>query len=230
MTSPSDQAAPAGYLGDQYAAKDESYYTGARSDYIAALATGPNAAILEIGCGDGATGALALREGKCGSYVGIEMFEPMARRAREALTQVHIGNVETMELPYPPGHFDALIMSEVLEHLVDPEAVVKRLVALLKPGAAVFASSPNIANWRIVRNLLLGRFDPTESGIMDRTHLRWFTPRSFRRMFEKAGIEVIHLEALGAPRSPGLLRRLLGRRFGHLLWGQINLHGRKRSA
>ena len=216
-----------GYLSEQYRTKHAAYYSGARADYVAALPDNPAAAVLELGCGNGATGAMALRDGKCGTYVGIEMFEPMAREAQAVLTQVHIGNVETMALPYQPRTFDALIMSEVLEHLVDPDAVLRRLAGLLKPGARVYASSPNISYWRVIRELILGRFDYTDSGPMDRTHLRWFTPRSFRAMFEASGIEVDRLGALGEDTQGRLVRMLLHWRFGHLFWGQINLHGHR---
>jgi SAM-dependent methyltransferase len=211
-----------------YGAKPQSYYTKPRADYVDLLPQDPNASILELGCGDGATGALALRNGKCGSYVGIEMFVPMAERAREVLTSVHVGNVENMELPYAAASFDALILSEVLEHLVDPQAVLNRLAVLLRPGALVFASSPNIAHWSNILGLCLGRFEYTESGMMDRTHLRWFTPASFAAMFEAAGVKVDRVAPLNRlGRRAKLLRFLLGRRFDAVWFYQINLHGHR---
>lgn len=216
------------YLGVAYAAKDDSYFGGARADYVGILPPDPRARILELGCGDGATGALALREGKCSEYVGIEMFAPMARRAEERLTRVHAGNVDEIDLPYAPGYFDALIMSEVMEHLVDPDATLRRLVALVRPGGLIMASSPNVAHWRIVKALLVGRFDYTDAGPMDRTHLRWFTPRSYAAMFEGAGVTVDRVGPLGplAGRQR-LLGALLGPRLRHLLYYQISLVGRR---
>lgn len=217
------------YLEGDYAGKRDDYFGSARADYVAELPANPEAAILELGCGNGATGALALAQGKCGTYVGIEMFEPAAADARKVLTHVHLGDVATLDLPYPPGTFDALICSEVIEHLVDPEPVLKKLVALLKPGGMVFASSPNVAHWRIIAGLIRGRFDYQEFGAMDRTHLRWFTPRSYRALFEAAGVEVCRTKRLvpiaGIKR---LVLGLLGRPFGHLLWYQIDLRGRRR--
>lgn len=216
------------YLIESYAAKDPSYYGNPRSDYVAALPVNRDAAILELGCGNGATGLLALREGKCGRYVGIEMFEPMARRAEEVLTAVHVGNVETLSLPYEPGTFDALIMSEVLEHLVEPDVVLRRLVQLLKPGGRVFASSPSIAHWRPIWDLIQGRFDYQDKGLMDRTHLRWFTPTSFRRMFEEAGVTVDSLRPYVAVSKPKqFVFNLLGPRFAHLSISQMNVHGHR---
>jgi 2-polyprenyl-3-methyl-5-hydroxy-6-metoxy-1,4-benzoquinol methylase len=217
------------YLASAYAAKDGAYFGGARTDYVARLPVNPQACIVELGCGDGATGALALREGKCREYVGIEMFEPAARTARTRLTTVHVGNVDEVCLPYKEGYFDALIMSEVLEHLVDPQATLNRLARLVKPGGYVMGSSPNIAHWRIVKDLISGRFDYTETGAMDRTHLRWFTPTSYAELFEKAGIGVVQVGPL-APLAgrQRLLGTLLGSRLRHLLYYQINVIGRRK--
>jgi ubiquinone/menaquinone biosynthesis C-methylase UbiE len=216
------------HLAAEYAGKSTVYYGNARKDYVALLPSDPSASILELGCGNGATGALALHEKKCSRYVGIEMFEPMARMAEEVLTKVHQGNVESMSLPYPAQSFDVLILSEVLEHLVDPETTLRSLTRLLKVGGRVFASSPNVAHYKIIRNLLLGRFDYLESGPMDKTHLRWFTPRSFARMFEQADIVVDHLAPHPVPSvKRALAMSLVGPRLSHIFWSQINLHGHR---
>jgi|SRR5579863_2006232 len=216
---------PSGYLKERYSEKGGSYFAKARHDYVLELDTNPQAAILELGCGNGANGALALRERKCGSYVGIEMFEPAALEARGVLTNVHIGNVESIELPYAAGSFDALICSEVIEHLTDPRPTLRRLVALLRPGGRVFASVPNISHWRIVFRLVAGEFNYEEEGAMDQTHLRWFTPNSFKRLFEECGVAVDRVKPIGAAyaRVPWAYYLPLG----HLLWYQIDLRGHR---
>ena len=86
-----------------YDLKDDSYFAMARNDYVAELPANPEAAILEIGCSNGATGALALAEGRCGRYCGVELFEEPAAVARERLTEVVVGDVEELELPWPRG-------------------------------------------------------------------------------------------------------------------------------
>lgn len=214
-----------------YRGKDPAYYSSARHDYVESLPADPGAKILELGCGNGATGLMALRAGKCGEYIGIELFRPMAEIASTVLTHVHIGDVHQLELPYPEGSFDVLIMSEVLEHLVDPDATLARLVKLLKPGGLVLASSPNISHWPIIRDLVLGRFDYAEAGPMDRTHLRWFTPASFKRMFEAAGVVVDRIEPIEGKRALRwrIINRMLSRRFRHLTTYQINLRGHRAS-
>lgn len=210
-------------LSEAYSVKDASYYGNARVDYVECMPDNPQAAVLELGCGNGATGALALRRGKAGRYVGIELFEEMAAQADKVLTTTHLGDVERITLPYSPSTFDALILSEVLEHLVDPEATLRRLAALLKPGALVLASSPNISHWKNLVNLAQGHFRYTDSGMMDRTHLRWFTPESFRELFENVGVKVDRLAPLN-----GLNRweRLVSwTPFAPIVYFQIDLHG-----
>ena len=210
-----------------YQDKDPVYFDRPRTDYVEALPEDSSAKILELGCGAGATGALAISRGKCATYVGVELVPEQAAIAATRLSTVHAGAVEDVELPYAPGSFDALICSEVLEHLVDPQSVVIRLVRLLKPGGLVFASSPNIAHHRIIRSLILGRFDYADQGVMDRTHLQWFTPRSFRRLFENAGVVV---DWLGPVNTTARLPRLAGSApFAHLTWVQIDLRGHVRA-
>lgn len=222
-------SANAGILYDAYTAKESAYYAGARADMVAHLPENPKAAILEIGCGTGATGRLALAQGKCGRYVGIELFEAAAREARGVLSEVVVGDVERITLPWPRGSFDALILSEVLEHLVSPWTVLGRLAPLVRPGGLVMASSPNVAHYRVIAELLRGRFDLDDKGVFDRTHLRWFTPRTFARLFEQSDFAVEHVGPLVpfAARTR-FLSALSGGRLDHLFTRQINLRARKR--
>ena len=220
----------ADYLRDSYKTKTDEYFTSAQRDYVARLPIDDSARVLEIGCGNGATGALALASGKCGTYVGVEMFEPMAQIAAKTITRVHIGNVENMVLDYPVAHFDALICSEVLEHLVDPYSTLVRLVKLIRPGGLVLASSPNISHYLIIANLLRGKFEYSEAGAMDRTHLRWFTPPGYRQMFENANVETLHLQRLAADKV-GMARKLLDmvpKPIGYLFWRQSDFIGQVR--
>jgi 2-polyprenyl-3-methyl-5-hydroxy-6-metoxy-1,4-benzoquinol methylase len=205
-----------------YHAKPDAYFEGARADFVARLPDNPEASILEIGCAFGLTGELALARGKCGRYVGVDISEHAAAAASGRLSDVLVGNVETMDLPFAPASLDALIMSEVLEHLIDPWKVLARLRPLLRPGALVMASSPNIAQTRLVLSLLKGRWDLEDRGPMDRTHMRWFTPATYREMFEQAGFRVTESYPLLKPSAKArLANRLAGGRIEHLFWRQI---------
>jgi 2-polyprenyl-3-methyl-5-hydroxy-6-metoxy-1,4-benzoquinol methylase len=209
-----------------YASKSDAYFAGARADLVGLLPNNPTAAILEIGCGDGRTGELALAVGKCATYCGVELLDRAARHASERLTEVVVGDVQSVNLPWAPKTFDAVIMSEVLEHLVDPWAALRRLRPLLKSGAIVLASSPNSAHYKVILMLLRGEWKTEDSGPMDRTHLRWFTPRSYRRMFESCGFAVDRVSSVGPLgwKAKALTRLTFGAAF-HLLTRQVNLRG-----
>ena len=207
-----------------YDLKDASYFAMARHDYVAALPDDPEASILEIGCANGATGALALARGKCRRYCGVELVPESAAAARERLTEVVEGDVEQLALPWPSESFDGLILSEVLEHLRDPWALLERLRPLLRPGALVPASTPNVAHREIVAMLIRGRWELRSYGPLDATHLRWFTPATLRQAFEGAGYVVDTVGPLGALGSgSAILDRLLRGRLRHLWHRQIDL-------
>jgi 2-polyprenyl-3-methyl-5-hydroxy-6-metoxy-1,4-benzoquinol methylase len=209
---------------EAYSTKSSQYFASARRDYVAELPSKPHGSILEIGCGEGGTGALALSEGKCEGYYGVELFPPVAERAKQKITQVVVGNVEELELPWKPETFDALILSEVLEHLVDPWATLRKIRPLLKPEALVFASSPNIAHFKVLRMLLRGNWDLADLGTMDRTHLRWFTPKAYQALFESSGYIVSSVrEHAPLGRKARFASAISFGRFRHLFISQIDL-------
>lgn len=209
-------------LSRSYEAKHQRYFSGVRKDLIDRLGVDPNRAILEIGCGDGSTGAYAKQQGKCGLYVGVELVPAAASAAKTAIDRVYNANIENFDIPETPGSFDVLIAGEVLEHLVDPWAALKRLRDYLCPGALAMASSPNVAHYSTIRMLLRGEWTLTDSGRMDRTHLRWFTPKSYGEMFQACGFEIVSTEPLSefGPRAK-LVNKLTAGRLEHLFIGQI---------
>jgi 2-polyprenyl-3-methyl-5-hydroxy-6-metoxy-1,4-benzoquinol methylase len=211
-----------------YAAKPHGYFLGARADFISELPVNLQARILEIGCGEGGTGSLALEQRRCGTYCGVELFPSAADKAKDRISEVVVGNIEETDLPWPGEHFDVLILSEILEHLVDPWTVLKKLHPLLKPGARVFASSPNVANYRIIRMLMRGEWNLTDMGLMDRTHLRWFTPRSYRDLFESCGYAVDSVGQVGTLSSKAKVLSLMSfGRLRHLFITQLNLRAHR---
>lgn len=214
-------------LTPSYEHKEQQYFSGIRSDLIDRLAPDSNRAILEIGCGDGATGAYAKESHRCGTYVGVELVPSAAALAETRIDRVYSGNIENLDLSEPRGSFDVLIAGEVLEHLVDPWAVLRRLSAYLRPGAIVFASSPNVAHYSVILMLLKGDWTLADKGRMDRTHLRWFTPKSYAGMFEDCGFGVVSVEPLRKPSlAARLISKLSGGRLEHLFISQIVVVGR----
>jgi 2-polyprenyl-3-methyl-5-hydroxy-6-metoxy-1,4-benzoquinol methylase len=215
-------------LAPSYDHKEQPYFAGVRSDLIDRLAPDRHRAILEIGCAEGSTGAYAKNEGKCGLYVGVELFPSAASIAASRVDRVYTANIETFDLPEPRESFDVLIAGEVLEHLVDPWAVLRRLRTYLRPGGLVMASSPNVSHYSVIVMLLKGHWTLADSGRMDRTHLRWFTPRSYTDMFRSCGFEVLSTEPLRAPGyAAKLAAKLSGGRLEHLFISQIVVVGKK---
>ena len=224
--APSNQ--PVATIQAIYDSKPDSYFANARNDIVQILTTGADAAILELGCGAGGTGRAALAAGKARRYVGLELNPTAAAAASQHLSEVLVGDVEALDLAPLHGAFDALIISEVLEHLTDPWTTLGRLAECLKPGGHVYASSPNIAHWSVIRGLLAGRFEYAEKGVMDRTHLRWFTPDSYRDLFRSAGLEVLSVRPVTPLRSRSrVVDRLTGGRLRHLLFTQIMVVARR---
>jgi SAM-dependent methyltransferase len=220
-----EPASPAEQL---YAGRRAQYFAGARRPFVDVLPANPTGRILEIGCGNGDTSAYAKQSGKCAWACGVELCAEPATIARTKIDRVIVGDVESIDFGIPDASLDAVLMSEVLEHLVDPWAVVRRLHPLLRPGGVVVAGSPNVAHRSVVWGLLRGDFDYEPEGVMDRTHLRWFTPRTYRRMFEEAGFVVDAVEPASAPRLRSRIVNALT--FGasrHLFMTQIVLRAHK---
>jgi O-antigen biosynthesis protein len=172
----------------------------------------PPGRVLDVGC---STGYLAERLQQRGSTViGIDMDERAAELARRFCEAVYVGDIETMELPFEPESFDAVVCGDLIEHLRDPQGVLARLRPLLRPGGRLVLSTPNIANWAMRLSLLFGRFRYTEWGILDRTHTRLFTRKTLRECLEAAGYRIqvfdhtVPVPVLSTPRVEGLAHRL----------------------
>jgi SAM-dependent methyltransferase len=141
-------------------------------------------------------GAAYLRRNPAASYLGIEIDPASAALAAGRLTQLHIGDAETDPMPFDaPDGVDCLIYGDVLEHLRDPWALLRRQAEFLNPGGTVLVCMPNVEHWTMALKLLNGGFDYAESGILDRTHLRWFTPRTMGAALRQAGLELADLTA-----------------------------------
>jgi 2-polyprenyl-3-methyl-5-hydroxy-6-metoxy-1,4-benzoquinol methylase/uncharacterized coiled-coil protein SlyX len=148
----------------------------------------PNSRVLEFGCATGyMSEVLASRRG-C-SVVGIEVVPAAAEIARHRCEKVVVGDAETLDLREALGgdRFDAILFADVLEHLRDPAALLKRVQPFLAEGGSVIASIPNVAHGSVRLALLGGEFRYRELGLLDNTHLRFFTRESIQDLFEESG-------------------------------------------
>jgi 2-polyprenyl-3-methyl-5-hydroxy-6-metoxy-1,4-benzoquinol methylase len=128
-------------------------------------------------------------------FWGIEGMPQAAAVARERYVEVLLGNLNEYRDFRIDRKFDVIVLADVLEHLLSPLDVLSWVNGLLAPGGRVILSLPNIANWLIRLRLLVGRFDYEETGILDRTHLHFYTYSSARRMVADAGLNVISCRA-----------------------------------
>ena len=172
--------------------KNPLYYFSVRDDLIRLIP--PQAQrILEVGCAGGMTGK-ALREKGVEEIVGIEIDEVVAQQGRPYYDQLIVGDVEKVRLPFEKEHFDCIIYGDVLEHLVNPWQVLKSHHLFLKKGGSIICSIPNIRHYRIIKKLILkGKWEYTDDGILDRSHLRFFTLDSIQKMLKEAGFEIKEL-------------------------------------
>jgi len=180
-----------------YQEKTAEYFANVRREILPLLPA--NAArIFEVGCGAGDTLYFLKRHSKCCWAGGIELFHHAAENAREKLDLVLEGSIEDPTLSLDNESIDVILCLDVLEHLIDPWAVICRLHAWLKPGGMLICSIPNVRNFRVVLPLLfLGRWRYTQYGILDRTHLRFFTKESAIALVECSGLLVDTVRSTG---------------------------------
>jgi methionine biosynthesis protein MetW len=145
--------------------------------------------VLDIGCGTGAVTAIVNRD-KRNEVCGIEPDPARATHARTHGIEVYDGELdETFRNRHAP--FDVVVLADVLEHVAAPAQLLDRAAGILKPGGLVLLSVPNVAHWTVRLSLLCGRFDYTETGIFDATHLRWFTRKTIVALCRNCGLDVL---------------------------------------
>lgn len=167
------------------APKPDGYYANDRADIVAALPR-PLGRVLDVGCGEGGTSG-PLRRAGAEWISGVEVHAPSAARARALLDEVLEGPAEAV-LADATGPFDTILVYDVLEHLVDPAAVLRAIREVARPGARLHVSVPNARHFSLVRDLVLrGTFGYADWGHRDSTHLRWFTHADIEALLRSTG-------------------------------------------
>ena len=123
-------------------------------------------------------------------YYGVELHPPSAEIAATKLDKVFTGAVEDIDLSSLEGTVDCIVYGDVLEHLVDPWASLRANLKLLKPDGKIAACIPNVQHWSLLQHVLKGYWVYSEHGLLDRTHLRFFTLHSIMTMFADTGYQV----------------------------------------
>lgn len=175
---------------------DLTYSCEARSSIIEMIDKDRNESleVLELGCALGSTLNRIRFSWPCSSVHGIEYVDGAAKIAGSIIDVIQ-GDVESMDIPYDKGQFDYIICADVLEHLRNPEETIKRFLPCLKDDGHFIISIPNVRYYAVCMMLMQhGRFDYAESGILDRTHLRFFTRSTAIEMLENCGLEVLEIK------------------------------------
>jgi 2-polyprenyl-3-methyl-5-hydroxy-6-metoxy-1,4-benzoquinol methylase len=169
--------------------KDDSYYVLSRPELKQLLPKSlTGMTILEIGCG---AGNFIHNISSCKEYWGVEPNYAMAQQAKKKLNFVLIGSFREVETKIPPNNFDLIVCNDVIEHMDDVDYFLALIKTKLKRNGSIIGSVPNVRFIENILRFLIQRdWKYTEWGILDKTHLRFFTEKSLHRLFLQNGYKI----------------------------------------
>lgn len=187
--------------------------------------------VLDVGCGDGQFGHLLKSRYDVEAW-GIEILEDVADKAKTRMDKVLVGDIEAEELILPCDYFDCVVFNDILEHLRNPWIVLKRIHRNLRKTGCVVASIPNVRYYRNMKELLIHKdWEYADAGVMDKTHLRFFTIKSIRNLFERCEFQVVLIKGIKGAEFPwkiGLLNSLLFNALDDMRYMQFVCVARKK--
>jgi O-antigen biosynthesis protein len=198
--------------------------TGARRELLERVTS--RATVLDIGCWSGSMGAFLIRH-RNAQVDGVEPDQLMAAEAHRHYRHVWVSQIETILehlVSEQEGSYDCLLFLDVLEHLANPEEVLRRSRRLLRPGGMALVSIPNVAHWSLRVDLARGRWTYRENGLLDRTHLQFFTQLTAAELMVAAGWTILWrgCDVDGRPLLPQTIRaQRLMRRWPRLFGVQF---------
>ena len=206
---------------------DPQYHQNPRVEIASFLNDAPGV-VLDIGCGGGATGKLIKEKFPGTRVIGIELNPNAAAYARGFLDDVICASIEDVDLARHVGDvtIGTVLLLDVLEHLYDPWRALVHIRSWLAPATRVLASVPNIRNLANLDELAAGRWEYGPHGVLDVTHIRFFTRDTLRRLFEETGYAVTRLEPLTQP--AWIDRFVIARRPGRLVTHNLSIAFRNR--
>lgn len=189
MSEPSD---PQDSLRADYASKSLGYFQNARTEMLDLVPLSCRT-VLDVGCGSGVFGKCLQKRQSCEVW-GVEPEPKCLPEAAENLHKVLPGYFQT-GLPLPARYFDCIVFNDVLEHMLDPAAALEFAMTLLSEQGVIVASIPNIGHFPILWKLAVrGEWTYRPGGILDKTHLRFFTRSSIKDLFAQAGMAIETLQ------------------------------------
>ncbi|HID45263.1 MAG TPA: class I SAM-dependent methyltransferase [Chromatiaceae bacterium] len=216
-----------------YAEKREGYFQEVRQDVLEAIPlSNRKGSLLEIGAGGCRTLVYAKEKGFAEAVYGIDIMDckPDAD-VQKKLNGLAIGDIQAMENLFDGMAFDVILCPDVLEHLVDPYSVVRKLREWLKEDGVVVASLPNINYWRVIFGIILkNTFSYSDRGVLDRSHLRFFARKDVEALFSENGFQVLAVSTNTGGWRGRIAQRLTGWLVGRFLAYQYIVVARPASA
>ena len=186
-----------------YEEKTEVYFRGERPELQARFpeTSGP---VLDVGCGAGGFGEyLKHRFGTDLEVWGIEPTSEPAQQAGDRLDRIFAMPVEPAIVKLPDAYFDVIVFNDSLEHMVDPGLVLKQLATKLTPAGRIFACIPNVRYYRVLYDLFFRKdWVYQDEGVLDRTHLRFYTRAGIVRLFAESGYEIKEVQGIRCVLKP----------------------------
>jgi methionine biosynthesis protein MetW len=193
-------------------------------DRLAIEQVPPGSTVLDIGCATGFMGEYLIKEKDC-RVIGADIRKDELKIAKKKFTSEVFAdieqpkNIEKVLKKNEMNKFDVILATSTIEHLKNPEKFLQICKKLLKSKGRLIISTPNIAHWSIRISLLKGKFDYSEYGILDNTHLHFFTNHTFRQLFTDNGykVEKLFIDPVGGgyPRISRMLSKIFPNLFAY---------------
>lgn len=152
-----------------------------------------NKKVLDLGCNTGLLGEVLIKNKKCIVY-GADYSEKAIKIAKNKLNKAVVCDLEK-DIPFENEKFDIIVLADILEHLKYPEELLKKIKVLLKEDGIIITSIPNVANIHIRFHLLFGNWNYKKSGILDQTHLKFFTEKTIKKLFLNSDYKILDIDS-----------------------------------
>ncbi|MGY3793719.1 class I SAM-dependent methyltransferase [uncultured Aquimarina sp.] len=183
-----------------YDNKPDNYFNNTRHEMLDFLPKNTKT-LLDVGCGEGAFASMIKEKFQTETW-GIELMKEEGEKAKKLLDKVFIGEVEGFIDELPDDYFDTIYFNDVLEHLVDPYVVLEKMKSKLSKDGVIISSIPNMRYHSALKNLVLNKnWEYEDHGIMDKTHLRFFTGKSIANMYTRLGYKIITHKGINKTKS-----------------------------
>lgn len=175
--------------------KNNNYYSYKRPEMLNFIPGNPKK-ILDVGCGEGSF-SISMKKKFNAEVCGVEINPEVAKVAQKNIDKVLVGDILKVIDDIPNSYFDCIVFNDVLEHMIDPYAVLTKIKVKLAPEGVIVCSIPNVRHISVLKKLLInGDWKYEDCGILDKTHLRFFTKKSIINMFNSLNYQIIKIEGI----------------------------------